>query len=237
VASWEPTERVDVPSAQQGWEALTFVHFADEPDLVAGLLPGPLVPDLFAGHAWFGITPFRLHAAVLPMAPGPRSTHVEINVRTYVRDGEGRDGIWFLSLELDQAAVAATLRTATGLPYRWSDTWIDDRGTTVGYGTERHPPHRPGSVEVEVEVGEPLADPSADSLETFLVGRWRAFTERAGQVVHVPVEHEPWPLTQAELTGWRSEGFIESLGLPEPDGSPHVLFSPGVDVRLGFPQQ
>lgn len=26
MANWEPTERVDVPSAQQGWQVLAFVH-------------------------------------------------------------------------------------------------------------------------------------------------------------------------------------------------------------------
>jgi uncharacterized protein YqjF (DUF2071 family) len=53
----------------------------------------------------------------------------------------------------------------------------------------------------------------------------------------VPVEHEPWPLTQAELTGWRSEGFIGASGSPNPTVRGEVLFSRGVDVRLGFPQQ
>jgi uncharacterized protein len=90
---------------------------------------------------------------------------------------------------------------------------------------------------MEVEVGEPLADPAADSLETFLVGRWRACTERAGQLAAVPVEHEPWPLTQAELTAWRSDGSIANPGLPEPEGAPDVLLSRGVDVRLGLPRQ
>jgi hypothetical protein len=35
---------------------------------------------------------------------------------------------------------------------------------------------------------------------------------------------------------WRSDDFIGGLGLPEPEGEPHVLFSRGVqDVRLGMP--
>jgi uncharacterized protein len=234
MASWEPTEKVPVPSAQQGWNKLTFVHHAYDPDVVARLLPDPLAPDLFDGWAWVGITPFQLEAAVVPVVPGPRSTHVEVNVRTYAVHPDGRDGIWFLSLELDQAAVAAALRTATGLPYRWSDTSIEDRGTTVTYRSRRHPPHRPGELELAVEVGEPLDTPPGE-LETFLVGRWRAFTQLGGKLRHVPVEHEPWPLTEATLTAWRSEGFLSALDLPEPEGEPHVLFSQGVDVQLGLP--
>lgn len=236
MASWQPTESVPLPSTQQGWEALTFVHFAYDPDVIAGMLPEPLVPDLHDGAAWVGVTPFRLQASVVPAAPGPRSTHVEVNVRTYVRHPDGRDGIWFLSLELDQAAVAGALRTALGLPYRWSDTWIDDRGREVGYGARRRAPHRAGELEMEVAVGEPIADPPGE-LEVFLVGRWRAFTEIAGELLSVPVEHESWPLATAELTGWRTSAFLESLGLPPPDAEPHVMFSEGVDVRLGFPSR
>jgi uncharacterized protein YqjF (DUF2071 family) len=234
MASWEPTEQVAVPSAQQRWRMMTFVHVDHDPDVVARLLPEPLEPDLFDGRAWVGVTPFQLEAAVLPVAPGPRSTHVEVNVRTYAVHPDGRDGIWFLSLELDQAVVAATLRTVTGLPYRWADTSLEDRGTSVAYRSRRHPPHRPGELELEVEVGAPLDAPPG-SLETFLVGRWRAFTPLGGRLRHVPVEHEPWPLTAATLTSWRSEGFLAALDLPEPEGQPHVLFSPGVDARLGFP--
>jgi uncharacterized protein len=233
MASWEPEERVDVASTQQGWEALTFVHFAYEPEAIASLVPAPLTLDTFEGRAWVGITPFRLQASVLPMAPGPRTTHVEVNVRTYVRDADGRDGLWFLSLELDQGAVAAAIRTALALPYRWSDAWIEDEGTVVRYGVRRRPPHREGSLELAVEVGEPLEE--VGPFETYLVGRWRAFTERGGTMLTVPVEHEPWRLVHAELTEWRSDRFLESLGLPTPSAEPHVLFSPGVDAKLGFP--
>lgn len=233
MASWEPTESVSVPSSQQAWEALTFVHLPYEPEVIAELLPEPLVPDLFDGMAWVGVTPFRLRTSVLPVASGPRATYVEVNVRTYVRRPDGLDGIWFLSLELDQAAVAAGLRAALGLPYRWSDTWIDDDGTDVTYGARRRAPHRAGELEMAVTVGHPITAPG--QFETFLVGRWRAFTERAGRLLCVPVEHEPWPLAAAVLTGWRSEGFLESLGVPRTDHEPHVMFADRVDVRLGMP--
>jgi uncharacterized protein YqjF (DUF2071 family) len=236
VASWEPTERVAVPSVQQGWEALTFVHFPYHPDVVAALLPEPLVPDLHDGTAWVGITPFRLRAAVLPVAPGPRRTYVEVNVRTYVRHPDGRDAIWFLSLELDQLAVVTALRTALGLPYRRSRTRIEEDATTVRYGVRRRLPLGRGELDVQVAIGEPL-EHTPGALETFLVGRWRAVTERAGRLLWVPVEHQPWDLARADLVTWRSERFLESVGLPEPAADPHVLFSRGVDVRLGWPRR
>lgn len=235
MASWEPTERVRVPTARQSWEALAFVHFAYDPDVIAALLPEPLVPDLHDGLAWVGITPFRLRASVLPVAPGPRRTYVEVNVRTYVRHPDGRDAIWFLSLELDQLAVVTALRTGLGLPYRRSTTRLEQEAGTVTYGVRRLPRGR-GELDMHVAIGEPL-EPPAGAFETFLVGRWRAVTQHVGQLLWIPVEHQPWPLARATLTTWRSDGFLESLGLPEPAGEPHVLFSPGVDVRLGWPRR
>jgi hypothetical protein len=92
MASWEPTETVPIPSAQQGWRKLTSVHHAYDHDVVARLLPDPLAPDLFEGRAWVGITPFQLEAAVVPVTPGPRSTHVEVNVRTYAVHPDGATG-------------------------------------------------------------------------------------------------------------------------------------------------
>jgi uncharacterized protein len=233
MVSWYPEERVDVASTQQGWEKLTFVHFAYEPEAIAHLVPDPLTLDTFDGRAWVGITPFRLHASVVPTAPGPRTSLVEVNVRTYVRDAAGRDGLWFLSLELDQVAVATAIRTALALPYRWADTWLEGEGTSIRYGVRRRPPHRGGELSLTVEIGEPLEDPQ--DFETFLVGRWRAFTQRAGSTLTVPVEHEPWRLVQAELTDWSADGYLENLGLPAPRSEPHVLFSPGVEAKLGFP--
>ena len=237
MASWQPTERVSVPSAQQSWEALTFVHFAYAPEVIARLLPAPLEPDLFDGRAWVGITPFRLRASVLPAVPGPRFTYVEVNVRTYARHPNGRDGLWFLSLELDQTAVSAGLRLGAGLPYRRAETGLEETAGSVSYVARRRPPHRRGSLEMQTAVGERLPTPPGE-FETFVVGRWRAFLTRAGRLFSVPVQHEPWPLTSATLTEWRSDGFLRELGLEEPEPEDaHLLFSPGVDVRLGFPRR
>lgn len=237
MASWEPTERIAVPSSQQAWEALTFVHFAYDPAIVERLLPAPLEPDLFDGHAWVGITPFRLRAAVLPALRGPRSTYVEVNVRTYVRHPSGRDGIWFLSLDLDQAVVSAGLRLGAGLPYRRAETRIEETADAVSYVARRRRPHRKGSLRLQTLIGERMSAPPG-VLETFLVGRWRAFSRRAGQLFSVPVAHQPWPLSSARLAAWESNDFLEELGLPErPREDAHVMFSPGVEARLGFPRR
>jgi hypothetical protein len=47
--------------------------------------------------------------------------------------------------------------------------------------------------------------------------------------------HLPWPLHQAEARGV-DDGLVTAAGLPPPQGQPLVLYSPGVDVRIGRPE-
>lgn len=219
----------------QRWEDVTFVHHRYPTEAVTALLPEGLVPDTFDGSAWVGITPFRLHTAVAPFLEGPKITVGEVNVRTYVRDASGQDAIWFLTLELDHRAAAAALRTAVRVPYRWAEVEIERGGDEVRYRSRRHRPHSPAHLDLRVRVGTPLDDPGARPLETFLSSRWRAYTEVAGELVAIPVEHEPWPLHAAEVVAMHTD-LLTDLGLPEPSGGPHVMFSPGVDVQLGVPR-
>ena len=231
MAGWRPEERVRVPAARQGWYEMTFLHHGYRPEDVAPLL----TPDVHEGLAWIGITPFWMHASLAPVLPGPRTWVPEVNLRTYVRDRRGRDAIWFFSLELDHAAVSASLRSLLRLPYRWSSIGIDTtealRTTTV----RRRPPHRDGALHLAVEVGRPLAASEVSELEAFLVGRWRAATRIGRAELRVPVEHPPWPLWSAELIAFEDQ-LSPSLGLPEPVTAPWVHYSPGVEVRLGAPR-
>ena len=72
-------------------------------------------------------------------------------------------------------------------------------------------------------------------MTAWLTGRWRAWTRVAGRFATVPAEHEPWPLVAAELVELE-ENVVTASGLPAPAERPVVHFSPGVSVRLGFPQ-
>jgi len=50
------------------------------------------------------------------------------------------------------------------------------------------------------------------------------------------VDHVAWPFHRAELlTG--TQTLTTAAGLPEPEGDPYVLWSPGVDVRIGRPRR
>jgi uncharacterized protein YqjF (DUF2071 family) len=221
----EPDERVRVAVNLQRWERLTFVHWRYPPEVLRPLVPPRLELQVLDGSAWVGMTPFvlsRLRVPGLPAVPG-WSSFAEVNLRTYVTDGE-HDGIWFLRVHCARRLVTAALRWGLGLPYVYTPGTVGSQGGTTTYEL--------GGTRAAVQHGGPAErSPVLDSL----TGRFNAFTRHAGQVWRVPVEHPPWPLHDAELLHLDSD--MPSLaGLPEPREDPVAHFSPGVDVRLGAPR-
>jgi uncharacterized protein len=168
--------------------------------------------------------------AGVPIEPG-FSTFPETNLRTYVRRPDGRDGIWFLSLEVGSAAMLAA-RCAVGAPYHLGDLSVSKhRGTVIYAGTRRG--GKP-SYHLVVRPGDPIVQPS--DRDIWLTGRWRAYTRRFGILFETPVEHEPWPLAAGVVEEF-TETLVTSSGLPAPDGAPLVHFSTGVrDVHVGAPR-
>jgi uncharacterized protein YqjF (DUF2071 family) len=231
-----PEERVSRPMACQRWQSLTFLHWPYDPADVQRLVPDGLVVDTFDGAAWVGLTPFLLadlRPPLLPAIPG-WSTFPETNVRTYVRDERGVDGLWFLSLDVGRLAMAVGGRAAVWIPYHWAEMSVVE-GTTVSYTSRRRTPggHRPGH-RITVRPGHALPDRRPELVD-FLTGRWRAFSRIAGRLVTTPVEHQPWPLTEADVEALE-EDLLAAAGLAPPPGEPLAHFSPGVDVRLGLPR-
>lgn len=109
------------PVMFQRWAHLLFLHWSLAPDLVQLTLPHGLQVDTFEGKAWVGIVPFFMRGvrpAGFVSVPGI-SNFLEMNLRTYVRDEGGRPGIWFYSLDANQALAVclarAVLRSPTNL--------------------------------------------------------------------------------------------------------------------------
>ena len=187
------------------------------------LLTGPTG----AGKSHFARRMFELKKSRPPV----KGDFVEVNVRVYTRDDQGRRGVAFLSLDAGKLLPTVGARVATALPYWWARAEVRTGGGRVGYAMRRHGTHLRSLF--EVEVGEAVAEPSA--LETFLTARWGMHVRRAGATRYWPNEHEPWPLHRATLRTLRDD-LVAAAGLPfgltglEPDS---VLYSPGVTTRFG----
>lgn len=230
-----PDHRVRRPVSLQTWSDVTFLHWRLPPAAVQPLLPPGLEVEVLDGSAWVGIVPFRMRDVRAPGLPTPPrwGDFPELNARTYVRGPDGHDGVWFVTMYCPPISFIGALRTL-GLPYRHADARVSREGATFSYRFARRPdlPSRP-LLAARVDVGDIAPEVERRPLIDSLTGRWNAYTRRAGRLIRVPVEHEPWRLftASAELTSIR----WSALGIPEPEGDPLVHFSPGVHARFGAP--
>ncbi|MCA1824135.1 MAG: YqjF family protein [Mycobacteriales bacterium] len=230
------TNRVRVPVMLHGWKILTFLHWRYEPAVVQALLPSGLEVDTHDGSAWVGLTPFRITVTVPGVPPVPGlSTFPETNCRTYCVGPDGRRAVWFFSLDVSRLAVVAAARATYGVPYQWAQMQVYDEGSRIRYASRRK-----GDREVrnrlEVEVGEPIAERDVSELDNFLTARWGLYSTTPVGLIYAPVEHQPWPLTEARVVTL-DQTIVSAAGLPAPAGDPLVHFSPGVDARIGAPKR
>lgn len=246
MASETAEQRVVVPLLRASWDTVTFVHWPVGPARIQELLPPGLQVDVYDGAAWVGLLPFVM-ANMRPLslrnpiarASGPTlrrmvdqvSSTPEANLRTYVRGPDGRDGLWFLTLDIGSGFLAAALRAGVGAPYHKAELTVEQDGATVRY-TGSRVGGRVG-YRLQVQPGRRIAPSDFD---VWLTGRWRAYTRHLGQLFVTPVEHEAWPLREATLD-YIEQDVTDSIGLSGLTAQPMVHYSDGVHrVRLGPPE-
>lgn len=219
----------------QQWRDLAYIHWRYDPATVQALLPPGLDVDTFDGSAWVGLIPFSMRGITLPRMPAVPyfGSFPEINVRTYVRHN-GIPGVWFFSLDVNRLIPAVVARTTYLLPYCWGRASNRIEGNVLRSTVERRWPSRAHS-STTIEIGQAI--PQSDELSVFLSARWGLYSRGLfGGLMYAPVDHEPWPLHQAQLKAI-DQNVVEAAGLPTPSGDPHVMFSPGVSVRIGRPRR
>lgn len=216
----------------QTWSDLLFLHWEIDPIEIEKRLPAGLSVDLYEGKAYLGLVPFfmqKIRPRFLPSVPW-LSNFLELNVRTYVHDENGRPGVWFFSLDCNQAIAVEIARKFFHLPYQHAKMSSDAKN----YHCQRKGQHEIATFE-HPKMG-PLQTAETGSLEFFLLERYLLFSESPkGEIYCGQVHHEPYsfcPVTAPEVSSapllW--EGF-EVAGAPLSS-----LASPGVDVKI-YPLQ
>lgn len=219
----------------QQWRDLAYIHWRYDPATVQALLPPGLEVDTFDGSAWVGLIPFSMRGITVPHMPAVPyfGSFPEINVRTYVRHN-GIPGVWFFSLDVNRLIPAVVARTTYLLPYCWGRASNRIEADVLRSSVDRRWPSRAHST-TTVEIGQAIA--KSDELSVFLSARWGLYSRGFfGGLMYAPVDHEPWPLNTARLREI-DQNIVESAGLPAPSGDAHVMFSPGVSVRIGRPRR
>lgn len=102
------------------WENLVYLNFHICPDLLAGLLPKDIEPDLLDGKAVISIVCFEFsNARLFGFAIPFHQYFPEINIRTYVKrkDNENLKGIYFLSEMVPKLMTFLTGKFIYGEPF------------------------------------------------------------------------------------------------------------------------
>ena len=235
---------VERPIMLQGWHDLASVHWAYNPELVQRLLPKGVQVDTYNGSAWVGLIPFHMRRIRLPGWPsfGKWSTFPETNVRTYVVAPDGRRAVWFFSLDISVLLPALVARVSYGLPYCMASMSITrSSADVIEYTAQRTWPRGRSSdvgpqSRLIIKVGEQVCNSDLTELEKFVTARWGLVSTFAGVPVWADVEHPPWVIHRSSLLCCE-DTLLTATGLPSPTTEPFVLWSPGVEVRIGRPRR
>jgi uncharacterized protein YqjF (DUF2071 family) len=216
----------------QRWLHLLFLHWPVEPETIQRTLPASLEVDTFADKGWIGVVPFFMRGvrpAGLPGVVGV-SNFLELNLRTYVRDGLGRPGIWFYSLDANQPLAVWFARICFALPYQHATMRAYIQDGEIVYSCRRT-----GSAETLQYRYCPsmeLEEAGFGSLDFFLLERYRLFTRRGGSLMTGRVYHAPYRLGKVMVRELDTRLF-KLDGLEMPSGSPaHAAYVRRVDVSV-----
>jgi uncharacterized protein YqjF (DUF2071 family) len=91
----------------------------------------------------------------------------------------------------------------------------------------------PGAVLLaDIEITAPPTQPPSDSLDSWLVERYRLFVESTnGSILAAEVEHPPWRVSRAQLSA-AQDSLSHGLGLALPIEPALAHCSPGVTTRF-----
>ena len=201
-----PPVDVHRPVFRQTWGDLAMLHWPVDPALVQPFMPTGTRVDTLDGVTYVGLIPFVMSkVSVLGTPPLPWLSRF---AETNVR-------LYATDDQGRKGVVFRSLEASRLLPalvarasYALPYTWAR---MSVRHGVDT----------VAYETSR----------------RWPSPHGAGGRIVvrpGAPVAHDPWPLHAAELVEL-SDDLVAAAGLPQPVGDPHVLWTPGVDVRFGRP--
>jgi len=218
----------------QSWKELLFLHWEFPAEDIQATLPPGLTVDTFEGRAFVGLVPFYMRGIrprFCPALPGI-SNFLELNVRTYVFDEHGRPGVWFYSLDCNQALAVRVARRFFHLPYFDAKMSAPTGQTSIDYVCDRRSDE--SKTHITYQAGQRLAVPEPGSLEFFLLERYRLFSynPKSSQLYSGRVHHVPYPAHEA-IYEIHEEGSLRLAGFETDAKSPvHAVTSPGVDVKV-----
>jgi uncharacterized protein YqjF (DUF2071 family) len=221
------------PIMHQDWGKLHFMHWRVHQDLLRPKIHPDLDIDTYRGSAWMAITPFTMWdirglPELLPPIPGLSSMH-ELNVRTYVHLN-GVPGVWFFSLDVDNAIATLGAKTLFQLPYHTAEIDLEERGETIEYELLRDE-EPPVYFKAKFRKGKELPQSQVGSKEYFLTERYVLYTASHGALYQARIHHQHWPLRESRVEKFETN-ILDANGLPQPKDQPLVHYAEEVNVDI-----
>ena len=221
---------------RQRWLDLLFVHWPVPSAKLRELVPPSLTIQEFDGTSWAGIVPFEIQGLMwrpLPDLPY-LSRFPELNLRLYV-EAEGKPGVWFISLDADNAAAVFGARAAFALPYWRAKIVMRRENSAISFRSLRRR-HLDTAFDVTYRpVGEP-STATPGTLEYFLTERYCLYTVSRDRLRRLEIDHPPWPLQRAEAE-IRVNTLASTQGVPlDTSRAPLLHFSARQDVIAWWPE-
>jgi uncharacterized protein len=182
----------------QTWDDLLFAHWRVDRDAVRRRIPEGLELQEHDGSVWLSVTPFVMRDVrargtfPLPVV----STFRELNVRTYVTDGE-KPGVWFFSLDASSQLAVAAARRLYKLPYFLADMKFERRRRRMFYETVRD---EKSAFSASYQPAGNVFEAQPGSLEHFLTERYCLYAAERDTLFRAEIHHPPWPLQPADAT-------------------------------------
>lgn len=223
----------------QSWHDLLFAHWPLPVAMLRPHVPARLALDTFRGQARLGVVPFRMSGVRLRGTPALPwlSAFPEMNVRTYVV-ADGKPGVWFFSLDAENAVAVAIARAWFHLPYFRARMSCNQRCSWIEYSSERT---QRGATKGELTgryrpVGASFFAQNG-SLEHFLTERYCLYAADAGgRLLRGEIHHGPWALQSAEAE-FAKNTMAGAAGIVLPAERPLLHFARRQDVVVWQPRR
>jgi len=218
----------------QRWHDLLFAHWPVDAKVLSPFIPSSLQLDTFEGQAWIGVVPFWMSGVRgrgLPALPY-LSRFAEINVRTYVTDGE-KSGVWFFSLDAANRIAVRVAQKYFCLPYYHARMKCDLQQNQVQYFSRRiHAKAPSAEFAARYEPCDEIEIVPKDSLEYWLTERYCLYAKKkSGDVCRAEIHHLPWPLQRANAD-IETNSMTDALGISLPLIAPLLHFSKFQEVAV-----
>ncbi|MGV3659014.1 MAG: YqjF family protein [Prosthecobacter sp.] len=214
----------------QRWESLLFLHWRWDAAEIQRTLPPGLFVDTFQGDAWVAIVPFYMRGIRWRFTPAMPfvSNFLELNVRTYVHDAQGRPGVWFYSLDCNLPPAVWTARTFFHLPYQHARMRATHREGWIDYSCQRRGAAK--EARFRYHIASEFTAAQTDAVDFFLAERYLLFANTPRGIRCGQVHHTPYPLASVKVEDYSVEPLLQA-GFGDPQRPPdHLIGSPGVDV-------